>query len=122
LLVGHLLRFAAGTLVLCVFVVLSHISWAEGGRASWYALTTRTASGERCDPYAMTAAHRSLPFNTVVSVENIKNGRRVLVRVNDRGPFVGGRIIDVTRAAANRLDFLDDGITKVRLTVIGGGR
>jgi rare lipoprotein A len=70
----------------------------------------------------MTAAHRSLPFGTVLSVENLKNGRRVMVRINDRGPFVGGRIIDVTRAAASRLGFLKDGVTKVRLTVIGGGR
>ena len=110
MLVGHLLRIVAGTLVLCVVEVLafSHISWAERARASWYALTPQTASGERCDPYAMTAAHRLLPFGTVVSVENLKNGRRVLLRINDRGPFVGGRIVDVTRAAAIRLGFLED--------------
>ena len=121
---GHLLRVAAGALVLCGLEIaaLSDVSWAEGGRASWYALTTRTASGERCDPRALTAAHRSLPFGTVLAVENLKNGRRVLVRVNDRGPFVGGRIIDVTRAAAIRLGFLEDGVARVRLTVIGGGR
>jgi rare lipoprotein A len=70
----------------------------------------------------MTAAHRSLPFGTVLSVENLKNGRHVLVRVNDRGPFVGSRVIDVTRAVAIRLGFLEDGIARVRLTVIGGGR
>jgi rare lipoprotein A len=122
--VGHLLRVVAGTLVLCALetTALSHICWAERGRASWYSLTTKTASGERCDPSAMTAAHRSLPFGTVLSVENLKNGRRVLVRVNDRGPFIRGRIVDVTRAAAIRLGFLEDGIARVRLTVIGGGR
>jgi rare lipoprotein A len=100
----------------------SDFARAEKGHASWYALTTKTASGERCDPYAMTAAHRSLPFGTVVSIENLRNGRRVLVRVNDRGPFVGGRIVDVSKAAAARLGFLKDGIARVRLTVIGGGR
>ena len=122
--VGHLRRVVAGTLVLCVVetIALSQICWAERGRASWYALTSQTASGEPCDPYAMTAAHRSLPFDTVVAVENLENGRRLLVRVNDRGPFVGGRIIDLTRGAAIRLGFLEDGITRVRLTVIGGGR
>jgi rare lipoprotein A len=122
--VGHLLRVVACTFVLCLVEItaLSQICLAERGRASWYALSTKTASGERCDPYAMTAAHRSLPFGTVLSVENLKNGRRVFVRVNDRGPFVGGRVIDVTRAVALRLGFLEDGITRVRLTVIGGGR
>jgi rare lipoprotein A len=122
--VGHLSRVIAGTLVLCVVEVLSlsPLCWAEGGRASWYALRTKTASGERCDPNALTAAHRSLPFGTVVAVENLENGRQVHVRINDRGPFVRGRIIDVTRAAAIQLGFLEDGITKVRLTIIGGGR
>ena len=120
---GHLQRVAC-TSVLCVVGILAvaDFVWAEKGHASWYALTTKTASGERCDPWAMTAAHRSLPFGTVVSIENLRNGRRVLVRVNDRGPFVGGRIVDVTKGAAIRLGFLKDGITRVRLTVIGGAR
>lgn len=92
---------------------------AQTGRASWYALTSRTASGERCDPEAMTAAHRSLPFGTRVRVENLDNGRSVVVRINDRGPFIGGRIIDVTRAAARSLGFVSAGTAKVRLTVLG---
>lgn len=92
---------------------------AETGRASWYSLTSITASGERCDPSAMTAAHPSLPFGTRVKVENLKNGRSVVVRINDRGPFYGGRIIDLTKAAAHRLGFVSAGTAKVRLTVVG---
>ena len=95
---------------------------AESGHASWYALTSKTASGERCDPAAMTAAHQSLPLGTVIFIENLENARGVVVRVNDRGPFVRGRIIDVTRAVASKLGFLKDGLAKVRLTVIAGGR
>jgi rare lipoprotein A len=83
------------------------------GTASWYALTSQTASGERANPNAMTAAHRSLPFGTVVRVTNERNGRSVNVRINDRGPFVGGRIIDVTRAAAHQLGFINAGTAKV---------
>jgi rare lipoprotein A len=112
-----------------VFALLAFVatSWAampsgasaETGRASWYALTSKTASGERCNPNALTAAHRTLPFGTKVKVENLKNGRAVVVRINDRGPFVGGRIIDLTKAAADRLGFVRAGTAKVRLTVLG---
>ena len=101
-------------------VMLSGEVMAEEGRASWYSLTSKTASGERCDPGALTAAHRSLPFGTKVKVENLKNGKSVVVRINDRGPFVGGRIIDLTKAAAGRLGFVSAGITKVRLTILRG--
>jgi rare lipoprotein A len=96
----------------------SKTSLAEVGRASWYSLTSKTASGERCDPGALTAAHRSLPFGTKVKVENLKNGRSVVVRINDRGPFVGGRVIDLTKAAARQLGFISSGIARVRLTVL----
>lgn len=92
---------------------------AETGRASWYSLTSRTASGERCDPTALTAAHPSLPFGTRVKVENLKNGRSVIVRINDRGPYYGGRVIDLTKAAAQRLGFVAAGTAKVRITVVG---
>ena len=91
---------------------------AETGRASWYSLTSRTASGERCDPGALTAAHRSLPFGTKVKVENLKNGKSVVVRINDRGPFVGGRVIDVTKAAARKLGIVAAGTARVRVTVL----
>ncbi len=87
------------------------------GTASWYALTSPTANGETADPDAMTAAHRSLPFGTSVRVENLQNGRALRLRVNDRGPFIDGRIIDVTRAAADRLGFKDQGTVRVRVTV-----
>jgi rare lipoprotein A len=68
----------------------------------------------------MTAAHRSLPFGTKVKVTNLKNGRAVTLRVNDRGPFVGGRIIDVTKAAAAKLGFVNSGVTRVRVEAGGG--
>jgi rare lipoprotein A len=91
------------------------------GHASWYALTSKTASGERMNPNALTAAHRSLPFGTKVLVENLNNGRSVVVRINDRGPFVGGRIIDVSKAAAAQIGMLQSGTVKVRITPVGGG-
>jgi rare lipoprotein A len=82
---------------------------AECGRASWYALNSRTASGERMNPSALTAAHRSLPFGTKVKVTNQRNGRTVVVRINDRGPFVRGRVLDLSRAAAQQLGFVSSG-------------
>ena len=91
---------------------------AETGRASWYSMRSKTASGERCDPGAMTAAHRSLPCGTRVKVENLKTGKTVVVRINDRGPYVGGRVIDLTRAAAHKLGIISSGTARVRLTVI----
>jgi len=79
---------------------------AETGIASVYAYAGgKTASGERANPGALTAAHRTLPFGSTVKVTNKKNGRAVVVRINDRGPFIRGRIIDVTPAAARKLGF-----------------
>jgi rare lipoprotein A len=89
------------------------------GHASWYALTSRTASGERMNPSELTAAHRSLPFGTRVLVENLSNGRSVVVRINDRGPFVRGRIIDVSKAAASSLGMIGAGTAKVRVSSLG---
>lgn len=109
---------AAALLTASTTVQMAAPAAAQEGRASWYAHTSRTASGERCDPAALTAAHRALPFGTRVKVENLHNGRSVVVRINDRGPFVKGRIIDVTRAAANELGFLSRGTAQVRLTVV----
>jgi rare lipoprotein A len=88
---------------------------AQCGRASWYALHSRTASGERMNPSALTAAHRSLPFGTKVKVTNKRNGRSVVVRINDRGPFIRGRMLDLSRAAANKLGFISRGHTSVCL-------
>ena len=89
------------------------------GGASWYKLSGRTANGERTNPAALTAAHRSLPFGTRVRVENLRNGKFVVVRINDRGPFVGGRVIDVSKAAAQQLGMVASGTAKVRLVVDG---
>jgi rare lipoprotein A len=111
----------AAALVAISFGAIDVGAHAETGRASWYSLRSKTASGERCDPAAMTAAHRSLPFGTKVKVENLKNGRSVIVRINDRGPFIAGRIIDLTKGAAGRLGFIESGVVPVRLTVLGRG-
>lgn len=91
---------------------------AQCGRASWYALHSRTASGERMNPSALTAAHRSLPFGTKVRVTNSKNGRSVVVRINDRGPFVKGRFLDLSRGAATQLGFISSGHTSVCMAKI----
>ena len=82
------------------------------GKASWYGPGfhgKRTASGERFDMNAMTAAHRTLAFGTRVLVRNVRNGREVIVRINDRGPHVRGRIIDLSKAAAAEIDLIDAG-------------
>jgi rare lipoprotein A len=86
---------------------------AQCGRASWYALHSRTASGERMNPSALTAAHRTLPFGTRVKVTNRKNGKSVVVRINDRGPFIKGRVLDLSKGAANRLGFIKSGHTSI---------
>jgi rare lipoprotein A len=94
---------------------------SESGIASWYGPGFHgrtTANGETYDMEAMTAAHRTLAFNTVVRVDNLDNGRSIQVRINDRGPFVDGRIIDLSRRAARELDMLGAGIAQVRVTVV----
>src|SRR5262249_18237620 len=90
----------------------------QTGQASWYSLDSVTASGEKMDDAALTAAHNSLPFGTKVFIENIANGRSVVVRINDRGPFVAGRIVDLSKAAAKALEMIADGVADVRLSVI----
>lgn len=90
------------------------------GEASWYDHEGRpTASGGTHDPDALTAAHRSLPFGSKVNVENLQNGKSVTVKINDRGPFTQGRIIDVSRAAAEELAFKGAGVTRVRISTAG---
>ena len=85
------------------------------GHASWYSLPANTtANGERMNPNELTAAHRSLPFGTRVLVENLSNGRSVVVRINDRGPFIGGRIIDLSKAAAASIGMINSGTAKVQ--------
>ena len=94
---------------------------AQSGVASYYHSSLhglRTANGERYDHGAMTVAHRSLPFGTVLRVESAHNGRRVLVRVNDRGPFIRGRQLDLSGAAADRLSMRQRGTHRVRFEIV----
>lgn len=86
------------------------------GRASWYALTSRTASGEMMNPAKLTAAHKTLPFGTKLKVTNKKNGRSVVVRINDRGPFIKGRIIDLSKAAASQIGMINSGHAPICFT------
>lgn len=91
------------------------------GLASWYGRDFNghlTASGEVYDMYEMTAAHKTLPLQTVVKVHNLENGKTITVRINDRGPYVAGRVIDLSRKAARALGMRDDGTAKVRLEVL----
>jgi len=91
------------------------------GIASWYGDPfhgRRTSNGEVYNMYTLTAAHRTLPFNTVVQVNNLDNGMKVQVRINDRGPFIDGRIIDLSYAAAQQIDMILPGIAKVRLNIL----
>lgn len=89
------------------------------GRASWYALHSRTASGERMNPSKLTAAHRSLAFGTKLKVTNMRNGSSVVVRVNDRGPFIRGRVLDLSKGAARSLQMIGSGTAKVCYEIIG---
>ena len=93
---------------------------SETGRASWYKLASATASGEAMDEDDLTAAHPSFALGTKVLVENLDNGRSVVVRINDRGPFTPNRIIDVSKAAAEKLDMLADGLANVRVSRVEG--
>jgi rare lipoprotein A len=90
------------------------------GMASWYGLEagTRRADGGSVDANAKTAAHRSLPFGTKVKVENLENGREATVEINDRGPFTSARVIDVSKGTAKELDFVSDGVARVRITTL----
>jgi rare lipoprotein A len=93
----------------------------ETGIASWYGPDYHgrtTANGETYDMEAMTAAHRTLAFGTVVRVDHLGSGRSIRVRINDRGPFVDGRIIDLSRRAARELDMIGSGLARVRVTVV----
>jgi len=100
-----------------------HDGETQKGRASWYGADQgcHTASGERFDPDALTAAHRYLPFNTIIRVTNQLNGRKVELRINDRGPFAHGRILDVSEAAADILDMKRDGTVPVVIEVVALG-
>jgi len=103
------------------YVLSTNIGYVERGVASWYGPgfhKIRTSTGEPYDMYAMSAAHRTLPLPAYVRVTNLENGRSVVVRVNDRGPFVGNRIIDLSFSAANRLDMVRNGTAFVEVRSI----
>lgn len=117
------LKAALLAIVLAVTTHISLVGPAHAtpiyGLASFYKHGVLTANGERFDPQAFTAAHRSLPFGTLVRVENVNSGKSVVVRINDRGPFVGKRVIDLSYAAARAVGLLDMGVGKVKLEVLG---
>lgn len=97
------------------------IGWTQTGVASWYGHPyhgRKTSNGETYDMNKMTSAHKRLPFDTWLRVENLSNGRTTQVRINDRGPFVGNRIIDLSRAAATDIQMISSGTARVRLTLI----
>ena len=106
------------------FVLSSSLGYVERGVASWYGPgfhKVRTSTGEPYDMYAMTAAHKTLPLPAYVRVTNLQNGRSIVVRVNDRGPFVGNRIIDLSYTAASKLDMLRNGTAMVEVRSIEPG-
>src|SRR5512135_257514 len=95
--------------------------WVQQGRVSWYGPGfhgRRTANGEVFDTHELTMAHRSLPMGTSVRVTNLENGRSVVLRVNDRGPYVRGRVADLSHAAAERLGFVDEGVVPARIELL----
>ena len=106
------------TFLILLFLTIPGLFGAEEGLASWYGGKFQgrlTANGERFDTNKLTAAHKTLPFNTMVRVTNLETGRHVEVRINDRGPFVEGRIIDLSRAAAEEIGMTGQGVAKVRV-------
>jgi rare lipoprotein A (peptidoglycan hydrolase) len=97
----------------------------QRGKASWYGpgfAGRKTANGERFNPNQLTAAHKKLPFNTTLRVTNLDNGKSVIVRINDRGPFVGSRIIDLSKAAAKKIGLIATGTGMVEIETISPGK
>jgi rare lipoprotein A (peptidoglycan hydrolase) len=97
------------------------VVFEEKGTASWYGVKHHgklTANGEICDMNELTAAHKYLPFNTLARVTNLKNGKNVIARINDRGPFVKDRIIDLSKEAARRINMIYSGTSKVKLEIL----
>ena len=116
--IGSLLGLLAGCSGLPFGLGADNGSYSTEGQASYYGAKhqgKRTASGERFDQNQLTAAHRTLPFGTLVRVTNLNNDKSVIVRINDRGPFTRNRIIDLSRKAAQQLDMLRTGVAPVRV-------
>jgi rare lipoprotein A len=104
------------------YPTLAHVGDEFRGIASWYGPNfhaKRTSNGEIYDMYAMTAAHKTLPMNTMLEVHNLENDKKTIVRVNDRGPFVSGRIIDLSNSAAHAIDMVKKGTAKVEIRILG---
>ncbi|MCP4969485.1 MAG: septal ring lytic transglycosylase RlpA family protein [Arcobacter sp.] len=104
------------------YPTLAKVGDVQGGIASWYGPnfhSKKTSNGEIYNMYADTAAHKTLPMNTMVKVDNLENGKSVIVRINDRGPFVSGRIIDLSNKSAHSIDMVKKGTAKVKVTVLG---
>lgn len=98
------------------------VIFGQYGIASWYGKPFHgrlTANGEVYNMNSLTAAHKELPFNTQVRVTNLNNGKSVIVRINDRGPFINDRIIDLSKEAARRIDMINSGISKVKVKILG---
>ena len=113
-------------LILSLLVALSSSACAkhnriQTGKGSWYGKKfhgRKTASGKKYNMYALTAAHKTLPFNTIVEVTNLSNNRKVIVRINDRGPYAKGRIIDLSYLAAKKLGYINKGVEKLKVRVL----
>ena len=114
------MRAASGLLTILALLGAGDVAQAQSsrGQASYYSFTGRSASGETSRPGAMTAAHRTLPFGTNVRVTHVRSGRAVVVRINDRGPFIRGRIIDVSHAAAGALGMIASGVAPVEIEIL----
>jgi rare lipoprotein A len=121
-------RLATGALVASALAIATMVPPAlaatgnHSGVASWYGPGFHgrtTANGERYDMHAMTAAHKTLSFGTKVKVTNKNNGKSVVVRINDRGPYVGDRVIDLSRSAAVAIDMIGPGTAQVSIEVVG---
>ncbi len=109
-------------LILASFLASCSSPQVETGLASWYSVKTNygreTASGERFRQMAKTAAHKTLPMGTEVKVTNLNNGKSVKVRINDRGPYVEGRIIDLSKGSARRIGMVNEGVVPVKVEVL----
>jgi len=115
----HVALFAASAVLASSLASSAAVAKDGCGGASWYALHSKTASGERMNPSKLTAAHKSLRFGTRLRVTNNRNGKAVVVRVNDRGPFIRGRVLDLSRAAATQIGMVRSGTAKVCYEIIG---
>ncbi len=111
----------SAAVLLLLLGLAQHLSYDQVGIASWYGPGfhgKRTSSGEIYDMNALTAAHKTLPLGTIVKVVDLETGRSVIVRINDRGPFIPGRIIDLSYAAAQELGMIEKGTARVGLKIL----